>query len=65
MLDDSLIAAGSDAYAQALEVYGYAKAAGSDNGLDEVRRAMSRRFSASRSNGTSNPIDAPATEATL
>lgn len=48
MLDDSVLAAGSDAYSQSLEVYAYAKAAGTGDGLDEIRRSMSRRFSKKR-----------------
>ena len=43
-LDDTTVAVGSDAYTQALEVYGYAKAAGTGEGLDELRAAMGRRF---------------------
>lgn len=48
MLDDSLLAAGSDAYSQALEVYAYAKAAGTGEGLEELRQTMSSRFSRQR-----------------
>lgn len=55
MLDDSALAAGSDAYAQALEVYAYAKAAGTGDGLDELRRAMSRRFTSTRSATNAEP----------
>lgn len=57
-LDDSLLAAGSDAYAQALEVYGYAKAAGTGDGLDQLRRSMSHRFSRTRraEGGSEDPV---------
>lgn len=47
-LNDTTLAAGSDAYAQSLEVYTFAKVAGAGEGLDELRQAMSRRFSSRR-----------------
>ena len=43
-LRDTTLAAGSDAWSQSLEVYGFAKAAGTGEGLEELRRDMSRRF---------------------
>lgn len=43
-MDDTCIAAGSEAYAAALTVYNYAKASGDVTGLDAVIDEMGRRF---------------------
>ena len=43
-LTDTALAAGSDAYRSALEVYGFTKAAGTGDGLEELRRDIFRRF---------------------
>ncbi|MBD0261472.1 MAG: hypothetical protein ICV85_14000 [Tolypothrix sp. T3-bin4] len=44
LVDDTCMAAGSEAYAAALAVYGYAKASGDVTGLDAVINEMGRRF---------------------
>jgi len=44
LVDDTCMAAGSEAYASALAVYGYAKASGDVTGLDAVINEMGRRF---------------------
>ena len=44
LVDDTCMAAGSEAYASALAVYGYAKARGDVTGLDAVINEMGRRF---------------------
>lgn len=45
LVDDTCIAAGSEAYTAALAVYNYAKASGDVTGLDAVIDEMGRRFS--------------------
>jgi hypothetical protein len=47
LVDDTCIAAGSEAYAAALAVYTYAKASGDVAGLDAVIDEMGRRFTRS------------------
>ena len=44
LLDDTCLAVGSEAYAAALQVYGYAKASGNVGGLDGVVGEMGQRF---------------------
>ena len=44
LLDDTLLAVGSEAYAAALQVYSYAKASGQGSGLDAVVGEMGQRF---------------------
>ena len=44
LLDDTCLAVGSEAYAAALQVYGYAKASGNVGGLDAVVGEMGQRF---------------------
>jgi len=44
LLDDTCLAVGSEAYAAALQVYGYAKASGNIGGLDAVVSEMGQRF---------------------
>ena len=44
LIDDTAIAAGSDAYRASLEVYAYAKIARKGAGLDELKATMSKRF---------------------
>jgi hypothetical protein len=48
MIDDTLLAVGSDAYLAALEVYGAAKRAKAP-GFDELAASMGRRFKRTRS----------------
>lgn len=44
LVDDTCLAVGSEAYAAALAVYGYAKASGDVAGLDAIVGEMGRRF---------------------
>ncbi|MEH1827465.1 MAG: hypothetical protein V7L22_19220 [Nostoc sp.] len=44
LVDDTCIAAGSEAYTAALAIYSYAKASGDVTGLDAVIDEMGRRF---------------------
>jgi len=44
LVDDTCLAAGSEAYAAALQVYTYAKASGQGGGLDAVIGEMGQRF---------------------
>lgn len=44
LVDDTVVAVGSEAYAAALVVYNYAKASGKGAGLDSVVDEMGRRF---------------------
>jgi hypothetical protein len=44
LVDDTVMAVGSDAYAAALVVYNFAKASGRGSGLDAVADEMGRRF---------------------
>lgn len=44
LVDDTCLAAGSEAYAAALQVYHYAKASGQVGGLDAVVSEMGQRF---------------------
>ena len=44
-IDDTLMAAGSDALKTALDVYAHIKISGTGEGLDELKAMMSRRFS--------------------
>jgi hypothetical protein len=44
LVDDTCLAAGSEAYAAALQVYTYAKASGQGAGLDGVVSEMGQRF---------------------
>ncbi len=47
LVDDTCIAAGSEAYTAALAIYNYAKASGDVAGLDAVIDEMGRRFTRS------------------
>ena len=47
LLDDTILAAGSDAYAAARKVYAYTKIDGTGAGLDELKKMMSQRFARS------------------
>ena len=44
LVDDTFLAAGSEAYVAALSVYGYAKASGNTQGLDTALDELGRRF---------------------
>jgi len=44
LVDDTVVAVGSDAYAAALLIYNFAKASGKGAGLDAVADEMSKRF---------------------
>ncbi|MBW4474024.1 MAG: hypothetical protein KME45_27165 [Stenomitos rutilans HA7619-LM2] len=44
LIDDTVVAVGSDVYAAALLVYNFAKASGKGAGLDAVADEMSKRF---------------------
>jgi len=44
LVDDTVMAVGSDAYAAALVVYNFAKASGKGSGLDAVADEMGKRF---------------------
>ncbi len=44
LVDDTVVAVGSDAYAAALLIYNFAKASGKGSGLDAVADEMSKRF---------------------
>lgn len=55
LLDDTVAAAGADAFSATLDVYGFAKLANAD-GLDELRALMARRFSAQ---GPARPTPEP------
>ncbi|KAM3111705.1 hypothetical protein [Phormidesmis sp. 146-33] len=44
LVDDTTMAAGSEAYAAALQVYGYAKASGQGAGLEGVLGELGQRF---------------------
>lgn len=48
MLDDTVMAVGTDLYSTALTVYGVLKVAGASEGLDELRHSMSERFNRRR-----------------
>ena len=57
LLDDTCTAAGSEAYAAALQVYNYAKVNGNMGGLDAVVDEMGQRFARkSRKANEENPI---------
>jgi len=58
LVDDTCLAAGSEAYAAALQVYNYAKASGQGAGLDAVVGEMGQRFAR-------KPRKAKAQEATV
>jgi len=45
LIDDTFVAVGSEAYAAALAVYGYAKASGQGAALDNLTDALGSRFS--------------------
>lgn len=44
LVNDTLLALGSDLYTGGLATYAYLKAAGSSDGLDELKGQLSRRF---------------------
>lgn len=44
LVDDTVVAVGSEAYAASLQVYNYARASGKGAGLDAVVDEMGRRF---------------------
>ena len=48
MLDDTLMAVGSEAYVAALKVYNYTKVSGQVDGLDAAIEEMSERFAKKR-----------------
>lgn len=52
LIDDTLLAVGSDAYTAALEAYAYAKRAGTTQGLDELKALMSKRFKRTRNSNS-------------
>lgn len=54
-LEDTLLAAGSDAYSQTLLVYQAAKLAGKDGSLEQHLDALGRRFARKSSGITSTP----------
>jgi len=58
LVDDTLVAVGSDAYTAALEAYAAAKAAKHGDGLDELRVAMGNRFN--RKRAAASPEATPA-----
>ena len=47
LLDDTLLAVGSEAYRAALKVYSYTKVSGQMDGLDAAMREMGQRFTRS------------------
>lgn len=53
MIDDTVVAVGSDLYQGSLEVYTYAKAAGKGAGLEERVKSMGKHFARRRK--TKNP----------
>ncbi len=53
LIEDTAVAAGSEAYVAALEVYRYAKANGSVGGLDSLIDEMGRRFAQNGNRGRS------------
>ncbi|HHP7246156.1 MAG TPA: hypothetical protein ACFE0H_15870 [Elainellaceae cyanobacterium] len=53
LIEDTAVAAGSEAYVAALEVYRYAKANGSVGGLDSLVDEMGRRFAQNGNRGRS------------
>jgi hypothetical protein len=57
-LEDTYMAAGSDAYSQTLVVYQAAKLAGKGGALDEHLDSLARRF-AHKSPGPGNPVMKP------
>jgi hypothetical protein len=59
LLDDTLLAVGSDAYTAALEAYAYAyaKRAGNTQGLDELKALMGKRFARGRSSTALPPVE--------
>jgi len=44
LLNDTLLALGSDLFTSALSTYGYLKASGHSDGLDDLKAQLSRRF---------------------
>lgn len=54
LIDDTAVAAGSEAYSAALEVYRYAKANGTVAGLDNLVNEMGQRFTQQSSRGRSS-----------
>lgn len=44
LMNDTVLALGSDLYTGSLATYGYLKAAGNTGGLDELKGQLSRRF---------------------
>jgi hypothetical protein len=63
LVDDTFIAAGSEAYTAALAIYNYAKANGNISGLDAVIDDMGRRFSR-KTRKTQPPTNPSATNLT-
>ena len=53
LVDDTVMAVGSDAYAAALMVYSFAKASGKGSGLDAVAGEMGKRFARKSRKGQS------------
>ena len=53
LVDDTVMAVGSDAYAAALMVYSFAKASGKGSGLDAVAAEMGKRFARKSRKGQS------------
>jgi len=58
-LEDTLLAAGSDAYTQTLLVYQAAKLAGKDGSLEQHLDSLGRRFARKSSNGSSASTASP------
>ena len=52
LLDDTLLAVGSESYTAALKVYNYTKVSGQMDGLDAAMREMGQRFVRSSRAGT-------------
>jgi len=58
LLNDTLMALGSDLYTEGLATYAYLKAAGNAEGLDSLKGQLSRRFS--RRSSAAAPVPASA-----
>lgn len=52
MIDDTLVAVGSEAYTAALKVYNYTKVSGHTDGLDAAMEEMGQRFTRRRRRGS-------------
>jgi hypothetical protein len=61
LVDDTYMLVGSEAYAAALLVYHYARAAGKGSGLDNTLDDLSQRFARKSKAATEPPITSPPT----